>query len=136
MKILPSLVFMIMVFTSCSSDGPINMDQEVIISQSLYNQTNTDSYTIENAAIDGDLLILTIQSSGCDGSDWVIKLIDSGAIAESYPVQRFGKIALENEELCDAIVSREYSIDISSLRVEDQLYLNLEGWEGQLHYKF
>ena len=126
MKILPSLVFMIMVFTSCSSDGPINMDQEVIISQSLYNQTNTDSYT----------MILTIQSSGCDGSDWVIKLIDSGAIAESYPVQRFGKIALENEELCDAIVSREYSIDISSLRVEDQLYLNLEGWEGQLHYKF
>lgn len=127
---------MTLLFASCSSDNQINTDQEVIISETLYNQTNTDNFTIEEAVIVGDSLKVSIQSSGCDGSEWLVKLVDSGAIAESYPVQRFAKISLKNEELCDAIVTKEYSINITPLRVEDQLYLNLEGWDSQLHYDF
>ncbi|SNT20644.1 hypothetical protein SAMN05421640_2853 [Ekhidna lutea] len=133
-----SFCLMTFLLISCSSDEPKKLASHttVVISESLYNQTKTDNYTIEEAVIVGDSLKVTLQSSGCDGSEWAVKLVDSGAIAESYPVQRFAKIALENTELCDAIVTKEYSIDITPLRVEDQLYLNLEGWETQLHYDF
>jgi hypothetical protein len=127
---------MTLLVASCSSDNQINTDQEVIISETLYNQTNTDNYTIEEAVIIGDTLRVTIQSSGCDGSEWDAKLVDSGVVAESYPVQRFAKISLKNEELCDAILTRNFTFNITSLRVEDQLYLNLEGWDSQLHYDF
>lgn len=123
--------------SSCFSDDQnLPDDQDVIVSESLYNQISTANYSIIEAEIEGDSLKLTIQSSGCDGNEWVVKLVDSGAVAESYPVQRFAKISLENEELCDAIVARDYSFNLISLRVEDQLYLNLEGWDSQLHYDF
>lgn len=129
---------MTLLVASCSSDNPKDaiIDGNVIISADLYNETNTDYYQILQASIEGDTLRVTIQSSGCDGSEWVVKLVDSGAIAESYPVQRFAKISLKNEELCDAIVTKNFTFNITSLRAEDQLYLNLEGWDSQLHYDF
>ena len=122
----------------CTSEDSTNVtvDENVIISADLYKHTNTDSYNILNASIEGDILTVTVQFSGCDGNSWGAKLVDSGAVAESYPVQRFTKIALKNEELCDAIVTKYFTFDITLLRVEDQLYLNLEGWEEQLHYDF
>ncbi|MEQ8627567.1 hypothetical protein [Ekhidna sp.] len=135
MKLLTSILFMI-VIGSCVSDDGNDQSSGVIIKESIYAQTETDNYTITEASIEGDILNVTIQSSGCDGSLWEAKLVDSGAIAESYPVQRFAKVSLTNTEMCDAIVTRSFTFDITPLRVEDQLYLNLEGWDGQLHYDF
>ena len=120
----------------CSSEKGDDDQSDLIVNQSIYRQTQTDHYTIEEAVIEGDNLTVTIQSSGCDGGSWQIRLVDSGGIAESYPVQRYIKIILENEELCDAIVTQTKTFDITSLQVEDQLYFNLEGWADQLHYDF
>lgn len=123
--------------SACTSDNSSKIiDEDVIISADVYDQTNSNNYKIKRASIEGDILTMTIQSSGCEGSTWVSKLIDSGSVAESYPVQRFAKISLQNSEACLGIVTKELTFDITSLRVEDQLYLNLEGWEEQLHYDF
>ncbi|WP_425392866.1 hypothetical protein [Ekhidna sp.] len=131
-------LFWLIVFLSfsCGSDDSKDQGPNVIIDEALYAQTQTNNYTITEASIEGDVLRITIQSSGCDGSLWKAKLVDSGAIAESYPVQRFAKVSLTNTEMCDAIVTRNFTFDITPLRVEDQLYLNLEGWNDQLHYDF
>lgn len=137
MKIISAFCLLAILTNACSSDNSSKIiDENVIISADVYDQTNSDNYKVKRASIEGDILTITIQSSGCDGSSWVSKLIDSGLVAESYPVQRFAKISLQNSEACLAIVTKELTFDISSLRVEDQLYLNLEGSEEQLHYDF
>ncbi|MEP0984769.1 hypothetical protein [Ekhidna sp.] len=137
MKIVITIFMSAFLLASCKSDDHnVSSDQDVIINEALYNEISTTNYSITEAEISGDSLKVTIQSSGCDGSEWEVKLVDSGAIAESYPVQRFAKISLKNAELCDAIVTRNYSFNLTPLQVEDQLYLNLEGWESQLHYDF
>lgn len=135
MKSLLTFVLLI-VLGACSSDEGRSGHEKVVISAEMYDQTMTDGYSIIEADIVGDILNITLEASGCDGRTWGIRLIDSGAIAESYPVQRYAKILLENEELCEAIVTMKVTFDISSLRVEDQLYLNLVGWKDKLHYDF
>jgi len=131
-----ALTLFALIVLGCSSNEPNNEQEDLIVSQAIYRDTSTEQYTILDATIEGDELSITIQSGGCDGSNWEIRLVDSGSIAESYPVQRYIKVALTNNESCDALVTQTKIFDISSLQVEDQLFFNLEGWDEQLHYDF
>ena len=123
---------------SCSKntlpDG--NPDGSLIVSQSAFSNDAPDNYSIKNASISGDSLIVEITSGGCSGKSWVLKVVDSGAVAESYPVQRFIKIFLENKETCKALITRRFAIDITPLKVvgEDRIIINLERWRGVLFY--
>lgn len=107
----------------------------VLINEDMYNNTETNSYTITSASISGDYLSVTIKSSGCNGSTWQATLVDSGIIAESNPIQRFLKIKLVNEEVCLAIVNREFVFNIKELKEnEDLVTLNLAKWQSLLNY--
>jgi hypothetical protein len=133
-----TIALITLLLASCSTEAPlVNSDGDVIINKELYDLTETNSYSIENAHIANDSLFFTLNSSGCDGSSWVAKLIDSGFIAESYPVQRFAKISLENEEVCDALPSRSFAINITPLKTsDDKIIIHLEGWESNLLYEY
>lgn len=110
----------------------------VVIDNDTYNNTSTAYYTITAAVIEGDILTISILSSGCDGNRFITNLIDSGSLLESSPLQRKLKINLINQEACLAIVTKDYEIDISKLQVEgeNELHLDIEGWSEKIIYSY
>ena len=107
----------------------------VVINKNLYNNTSSENYEILDVSLNGDLLTINISSGGCDGNRWIVNLVDSGATAESFPLQRFIKIAFENKEDCLAVVGQEFTFNIKELKEnEPKITLNLESWDAQINY--
>ena len=114
-----------------------NYDQ-LIINKEKYDATNTDNYSITSATIQNNILTLEVTSSGCSGDSWIMNLIDSGEISESFPLQRSLKLELTNNEACLAIVTKEVKFNISRLQISqiDQIILNLEQWNSPINYNY
>lgn len=115
-----------------------NCDQVVIINETLYENLETDFFTFGDVKIIDNCLSITIGASGCSGDSWKFNLIDSGAVAESSPEQRYLKFALENNEDCLAALGGTISFDLAPLQVNgsNEIILNLEGLESSLNYKY
>lgn len=98
----------------------------------------SDSFSIENAEIIDDCLSLRIGASGCDGSSWHFDLVDSGAVVESFPEQRFLKLQLINNEACLAVIGRTVSFNLSSLQIEGshEIILQIEGFGASIAYNY
>lgn len=129
----------LLLFGACTNDDkvPTVCNDYVIVNSTLFNTAPNDYFTINNLSIEGDCLKINFGASGCDGSSWKIKLIDSGQILESYPPQRIVKFSLYNKEACDAFFTREISFDISKLQVEGgKVYLNIADTEHQILYEY
>lgn len=94
-------------------------DYKTIINSDLYKDLQSAQFEFVNAEIVDDCLIIEIGASGCDGDTWEFKLVDSGAVAESFPEQRFLKLQLVNNELCTAFFQRTISFDLTPVRVHD-----------------
>ena len=144
MKISSIIYFIFfLLLLSCSEsddDHPFEdslCDRITIVDNERYQNTNTRYYSIKNVALSGDCLELEIESGGCSGDTWKVDLIDSGGIAESNPEQRFLKLSLKNEELCNAIVIRTFSFDLRPIRTRNNIVLlNLEQWDEQITYDY
>lgn len=110
----------------------------VLISAERYNNSPADELIVMRAAIQGDCLYLEFSASGCDGSTWELRLIDASTIMESYPIQRSIRLSLNNNEDCDAVISREIAFDITPLQLAeyDKIYLNLANSGQQLLYMY
>lgn len=91
---------------------------------------------LREVLIKGDELYVTITASGCDGSRWDTRLIDSGKLAYSNPPQRYAKIEFVNNEICLAVISRTFVFDLKPLRAKEtrKVCINLEGWIQPLLY--
>ena len=113
-------------------------DETTIISEALFNDLDSASFTFIDAEIINNCLNIEIEASGCDANTWVFQLVDSGAIAESLPEQRFLKCQLINEEACLASFQRITSFDLTPIQIEGshELVLNIEGLESSLTYKY
>ncbi|WP_157503218.1 hypothetical protein [Mangrovimonas xylaniphaga] len=140
--ILFSFVFVFGMISNCNDDDdnsetPSNCDQETILSSDEFVNAAADPLIIESLEIDNACLQISFYSSGCDGSTWDLKLIDSGAILESDPPQRNLRLSLLNLELCDAVISKTISFDVSDLQVEGtQVYLNIVNSGDQILYTY
>lgn len=112
--------------------------RSVVLNNVLYTNTLTNNYTIKSAAVVGDSLVVEITSSGCSGSSWVFKAFDSEVIAESYPIQRYVRISLENKELCLAVITKKVSFDLKPIRTTgyQNIVINLDKWAVQLLYSY
>lgn len=100
-----------------------------------FNSVTPDSHTISKAAILGHCLEIEITSSGCDGESWIANMIASPLVAESYPPQVSLKVAFDNDEVCDAVVSQTYFYDLQTLNsISDKMYLHIEGLDEPLLY--
>lgn len=115
-----------------------NCDSTVQINAAAYQATTTINYQIQEAVINEDCLSIKFTSSGCDGSSWETDLFDADITGESLPVQRRARLALVNKEVCNAIVTKTISFDLTRIRVptERTLIIQLEGWGGQLTYRY
>lgn len=141
-KIIGICCCFVMLFmnTQCDEDDVQSSpcDQMVVIDNGFYNAANSDEYSLQNAEIIDNCLSLSISASGCDGSSWSMVLVDSGAVAESSPEQRFLKFVFTNNEECLAVLSQERSFDLSNLQVEgsNEILLNIEGFPDSLSYQY
>ena len=142
MKKLIIIILLLPLFWSmqCNIDNlepnPDCPDQ-VIISENGFRNGPSDDLTITSTVISGDCLIIEFVSSGCDGSEWEVKLYDAKAIKESYPVQRDLRLSLKNEEECDAVITRSVSFDLRPVQLEyDKMLLNLVNSGDQLLYEY
>ena len=148
MKLLRYITFGMMLLlcltsTQCEDDDccgpdPVSCEKQVVIDDEIYGQESPALAVISAATIEGDCLIISFGASGCDGASWVYDVVFSTAVAESLPVQRAARFNLVNEEDCDAFLTQETSFDLSVFQQfnENPILINLEGWDGELLYKF
>jgi len=130
-----ALVAVMFTFTQCDKiselfDKPTkptsSCDQKVIICNTLFeNTSNQLPVNIMEMEIVGDCLKIKISASGCDGSTWVVKLIDSDKVYFStaqifppHPPVRDVRLSLYTEEFCRALITKEISFNIKDLRVK------------------
>ena len=127
----------------CDDNDDINRssgicDETTIINHDLYENLNSANFTFIEEEITNDCLHIEIGASGCDGNTWGFNLVDSGAVAESSPEQRYLKFQLINEELCLAFFERTVSFDLTPLQIDGshEIILHIEGLESSLHYTY
>ncbi len=127
------------VILSCSSsdDSSSTCDAEALVNENRYTQAPRNGIFIKNVSIIGDCLEVNFESSGCDGSSWVIDLVGSTQVAESLPPQRFVAIDLVNNEACLAVIDTTVNFDLNALRLSgDEIVLNLQGWSEKISYRY
>lgn len=120
---------------SCSGDDETNnneqslCDKEVSIDKRRYDNIDSDDFEIVTFSILEDCMKITIRTGACDGSNWVVDLVDSEGIDDSSPEQRYLKIDFSNPEQCEALIEKEFTFDVFQLRIGDtgELILNVEG---------
>ena len=137
------LILMCFMNTQCEDENddllPSDCDFTTVIDKSEYDNLESANFTFGNVEIIGDCLTINVGASGCDGNTWQYMLVDSGAIAESSPEQRYLKFQLINNELCLAVFSKTVSFDLSPLQINNttnEVLLNIEGLETPLRYKY
>ncbi|MBO9591531.1 MAG: hypothetical protein J7599_01395 [Niabella sp.] len=142
MKPIVLLLLPLMVVAACNRKTALPADdslqKELVISEQQYQATITNNYNISKAGILGDSLFITFGASGCSGGTWETSIIDADRVAESYPVQRYLKLRLVNNELCAAAFSKKISVNIRPLRVAGahKVSFNLNGWSQPLLYQY
>lgn len=126
---------------TCEEDDVVrtNCDKTVVVSENDFNNLESANFTIIEAEIEADCLLLKIGASGCDGSTWQYHLVDSGAVAESLPEQRYLKFQLINEEMCEAYFNKTVSFNLSPLKIDNgvgKVILHIQGLESSLTYSY
>jgi len=130
--------------TQCEDDDIVEpqmgvCDEIIIANKAIFDNLVSDNFTFSKAEIVGDCLNFEIGASGCNGNTWEYKLVDSGAIAESLPEQRYLKFQLVNNEECLAVFTRTVSFDLTPLRINNnvnEIILNIDDLKPSLHYKY
>ena len=107
--------------SSCNDkERPLVCGENVIICADLFQNTPDVSeqtmFGISNVRIEGNNLKFTINSGGCGGSTWVVKLVVAESVSGIYPPARTLRILFENNEDCFAIVNRDFSFSIECLK--------------------
>ena len=135
--LLALIPILLMRCTDGDGPDPNGCDQGTVISQEQFRNAPSDEATINSLEIEGDCLKINFSASGCSGESWKMRLIDSGSILESDPPQREIRLILENNELCEAFITRELSFNISELKVKgERVWLNLSNSDDQILYEY
>lgn len=91
----------------------------VELNYSNYNSLKTDPLSLINAKIDGDCLILTLQyGGGCKEHQIDLALIQPECGTPPLPPPTFEIRHNANDDVCKALITKEYSFDISGIREE------------------
>lgn len=135
-------IILLLVISACCSDDDspapsTNCDQVTMISSELFMTAPADPLFIHSMEIDDNCLQISFSASGCDGNSWETMLVDSEVIMESNPPQRNLRLSLKNLELCDAVISKTISFDISNLQVDgDQVLLTIANSGDEILYSY
>ena len=87
------------------------------LNYSNYNSLKTDPLSFISAKIDGDCLVLTLQyGGGCKEHQIDLALIQSECGTPPLPPPTFEIRHNANDDVCKALITKEYSFDISGIR--------------------
>ncbi len=113
-------------------------DVKAIVSEDMYTNGPNAFHMIESVELKNHCLYISYSSSGCSGVSWEVQLVDEGVVMESFPVQKNIRIALTNNEACQAVFQKDVWVNISPLQVngESKINFNLEGWDEQILYEY
>ncbi|MDW3192909.1 MAG: hypothetical protein R8G66_11110 [Cytophagales bacterium] len=140
MRLAFSLLTLIFLFAliSCSDDDPtFSCDDQAVISDSELDTAPRDAVTIQSLEIDGNCLKIRFSASGCDGDSWQVRLLGSELVMESFPPQRGMLLSLDNDELCEAVITREMTFDITSTEVDGpSIWLNFIDTDQRILYEY
>ena len=108
------------------------------IDKDLFDSAVSDFITIQQVGLAGNYLVVDFSSSGCDGGSWRVKVISSGEVMESAPPQMVLKIVLDNDEACDAVISKQVLFNLSDLQLVggDDIRLQIEGYPDEVRITF
>ena len=126
-------------FCACHDDDVRDYpcDDTVLVSRTDFDVAPNDDVFIRVVSLSGDCLHVEFAAGGCDGSTWIVKLIDANEIAESQPPQRSIRLSLDDDEDCEALISKELSFDITELRVDgNEVILHMTGWDTPISYTY
>jgi hypothetical protein len=120
-------------------DHQMKFEQDVIISQSEYENAPNSHASIIDLAIVDNFLKIKFSSGGCNGHTWMVKLIGLGNYDKSNPPQTTLRLSLDNKELCEALITKEVSFNLEPLKDyfgdrTNEIYLNISN--KQILYKY
>ncbi len=96
--------------------------------------------TLDSLYIVRDCLHIVVSDDGCESSTWNMELYDSEGIRYISPPSRNLNFSFENKEPCTnpQRIQREFSFDISTLRVPDydQVMLILPYYYKRITYSY
>ncbi len=119
--ILFSLVLpMISFFYSCGKSDDMNTrgdcEQSIYIDTLKYNNGPfSNETTISNIELKDDCLNVTFQYGGGCIEDHLIELVWNGSMALSLPPQIWVKIVHDDQDFCEALITKTVSYDISEI---------------------
>lgn len=123
--------------TICSCLDPSPCDELAVSDNDRYANGPSDQHFISNAVIEGDCLYLAFQySGGCESIEY--HLLSNDNIQYSLPPKRSIRLALDEDDPCEALPEVESSFNLETLQLEntDTILLELEGWEEDLLYVY
>jgi tRNA threonylcarbamoyladenosine modification (KEOPS) complex Pcc1 subunit len=143
MKNLKKIIALLgIIFISCeNNDTAINEtcdSNAEVISETIFKDINTLNYGVSDVKLNGNCLEITISSSGCDAGQWQMILYSTNELYTVYPYQRAVKVKLVNNQLCLAVFQKTKSFDLTpfQLKGQNQIPLNIAGWNKTILYKY
>jgi len=132
-----ALVCLLSLNCSSDDDSHTTCDDVTVLSEDDYHNAYSDEFTITSLEINNDCLEIIFNSAGCDGSTWELKLIDSESVDFSNPPQRNIILHLKNEEMCEALITKAITFDISNLQIEGhEVQLNITNSDQAILYEY
>jgi hypothetical protein len=130
----------ILLFGCPGPDDDFNIipcDKPTIISAEEFNNAPNDEVQINSLEILENCLTVNFSASGCDGNTWIVELYDADEVLETEPLQRRLRFSLQNNELCEAYITKEISFNIINLQVNaNQVLLNITNSDDQILYEY
>ena len=119
-----ALWIQLLIFSACTEKtmeltNSGNCPDYIELNYSNYSSLSTDPITIINAKVDGDCLKLTLQyGGGCKEHQVDLAFIQPECGTPPLPPPTFEIRHNANGDACKALVTKDYSFDISGIREE------------------
>lgn len=130
---------LLLFISACSDDDDNNgtaCDQRALLDAELLQNAPSQQLTINSVTLTGDCLLINFSSSGCNGETWEFDLIGGRSDATVFPPLINVRLTLESSELCEALISREVSFELSPFQQNgtDRVSLFLQNNNQSLLY--
>jgi len=141
MRLLLSLsiipIFILLVYCGGGDESFPSCNVAAIVSDSEFDSAPQSDLVINSLEIIGNCLTISISASGCDGDSWEVNLFGSEATLRSLPPQRTMLLSLNNQELCEAVITRSFTFDVTTTQDGlGSIWLNFLKSEERILYNY
>ena len=109
----------------------------IVIDKSLFLNSHGDDFDFEKISLVGDCLEISIRYAGGCG-DIIATMVDSGDIDDSILFKRNLRLVIEDNDPCEASITKTLSYDLMGIQVAEinEIRLEISGWPNPIIYKY